>query len=191
MIDMGHTRASRRGEVRQALAPLASCLCRPQASKTWHTSRGNTCTTRRGRSCDIDASAGKTRTHLVVDVDLAHLRGHPFSLLLLDLRIVHHGTHGAEEVGDMHLLSSCVHSATCQRPLPQPIPTAPSGTLDTDRMPLTFFRLSASSTAARILSIPVIAMNSGSSKGVFSIPRLPWRYLRFWHQCRGTVTVLR
>ena len=58
-------------------------------------------------------------------------------------------------------------------------------------LPLSFFEFSFSSTLARIFSMPVAAMNSGSWKGGFSIPRLPIRNLRFWHQCLGTGMVLR
>mmetsp|Transcript_13831 Transcript_13831/g.44489 ORF Transcript_13831/g.44489 Transcript_13831/m.44489 type:complete len:226 (-) Transcript_13831:268-945(-) len=58
-------------------------------------------------------------------------------------------------------------------------------------LPLSFFAFSFSITDARIFSIPVAAMNSGSAKGGFSTPRFPCRNFRFCDQCRGTGTVLR
>lgn len=73
-------------------------------------------------SCGIDSRAGNSRTHLVVDVDLAHLRGHPFPLLLLDLDIVHHRTHGAEQVGNMQRVSPCAPSGQVPAPIPLAYP---------------------------------------------------------------------
>ena len=43
--------------------------------------------------------------------------------------------------------------------------------------------------ASLISMMPVALMQSGRSKGGFSMPRLPCRYLRLKHQCRGTGTV--
>ena len=43
--------------------------------------------------------------------------------------------------------------------------------------------------AALISMMPVFLMNSGRSKGGFSIPRLPCKYFRLKHQCLGTGTV--
>mmetsp|Transcript_42855 Transcript_42855/g.113125 ORF Transcript_42855/g.113125 Transcript_42855/m.113125 type:complete len:204 (-) Transcript_42855:1-612(-) len=58
-------------------------------------------------------------------------------------------------------------------------------------LPLSFFAFSFSMTDARIRSMPVAAMNSGSWKGGFSTPRLPIKNFRFWHQCFGTGIALR
>mmetsp|Transcript_27439 Transcript_27439/g.64017 ORF Transcript_27439/g.64017 Transcript_27439/m.64017 type:complete len:294 (-) Transcript_27439:13-894(-) len=57
--------------------------------------------------------------------------------------------------------------------------------------PLSFLAFSFSITVARIFSIPVAWMKSGSWNGGFSTPRLPCKNLRFWHQWRGTAIVLR
>ena len=43
--------------------------------------------------------------------------------------------------------------------------------------------------AALISMMPVFLINSGRSKGGFSIPRLPCKYFRLKHQCLGTGTV--
>ena len=39
--------------------------------------------------------------------------------------------------------------------------------------------------------MPVASIKSGSTKGGFSIPRLPCRYFLFWLQCLGTGTLFR
>mmetsp|Transcript_24463 Transcript_24463/g.46368 ORF Transcript_24463/g.46368 Transcript_24463/m.46368 type:complete len:234 (-) Transcript_24463:304-1005(-) len=54
-----------------------------------------------------------------------------------------------------------------------------------------FFSPSLSKYACRIDAMPVASIKSGSCQGGFSIPRLPCKNLRFWHQWRGTGTELR
>lgn len=65
------------------------------------------------------------------------------------------------------------------------------GRMRSRALALLFLAASCSITASRIFAMPVSAMNSGSWKGGFSMPTLPVRYLRMWHQCRGTGTLQR
>ena len=53
--------------------------------------------------------------------------------------------------------------------------------------------LASSASAAFYLNllIPVCSTKSGNLKGILCIPRLYWRYRRFWAQWRGTGTELR
>jgi hypothetical protein len=43
-------------------------------------------------------------------------------------------------------------------------------------------QLHSATVAVPVTNQPVASMKSGSLKGGFSMPRLPWRYFRFWLQ---------